>query len=159
MVGIMTTVLLLLGFITITALAGYTTLLLIKLHKQTALKTQQQQELLDANQAKIDEHLDSIRYIASAMLEDRCELSEGVMRIAKLFGMLSMTEQIEAQYPAIFKHFSVIENHPIMDKRKQLAKRQRMKLDLARMRSEAELGDAIFEEAKKLSHFSPAPLH
>ncbi|WP_394148042.1 DUF2489 domain-containing protein [Shewanella atlantica] len=155
----MTTALLVLGFIIITALATYATVLLLRLRKQTAQKLKRQQELDEINRARVDEHLDSIRYIATAMLEERCELSEGVMRIAKLFGILSMSEQVASQFPAIFKHFEVIEDHPIMAERKQLEKKQRMKLDFARMRSEAELEAAILEEAKQLVNFTPTHLH
>ncbi|WP_076413137.1 DUF2489 domain-containing protein [Shewanella sp. UCD-KL12] len=155
----MTTVLLVSGFIIIAALASYATMLMLKLRKQTKQREKKQQELNDINQARIDEHLGSIRYIATAMLEDRCELSEGVMRIAKLFGILSMSEQVESKYPAIFKHFAVIQDHPIMETRKQLEKQQRMKLDFARMRSEAELEADILNEAKQLSSFTPSPLH
>ncbi|EDQ02486.1 DUF2489 domain-containing protein [Shewanella benthica] len=155
----MTTALIVIGFLLITALAGYATALLLKLRKQSIHKKKHQQEFKDINQARLDEHLNSIRYIATAMLEDRCELSEGVMRIAKLFNILSMSEQVEAQYPAIFKHFSVIQAHPIMTQRKKLQKQQRMKLDFARMRSEAGLEADILEEAKQLSSFTPSPLH
>ena len=155
----MTTTLIVIGFIIIAALTGYAIALLLKLRKQISQKKKHQQELADINQTRQDEHLNSIRYIATAMLEDRCELSEGVMRIAKLFSILSMSEQVEARYPAIFKHFSIIQDHPIMDKRKTLEKQQRMKLDFARMRSEAELETEILEEAKQLSSFTPNQLH
>lgn len=155
----MTTVLLLSGFIIISLLASYATFLLLKLRKQTSQKAKHQQELQEINQARLDEHLSSIRYIATAMLEDRCEISEGVMRIAKLFSILSMSEQVEPEYPAIFKHFNVIQDHPIMEQRKSLEKKQRMRFDFARMRSEAELEAKILEEAKKLTSFVPSPLH
>ncbi|QFU20499.1 DUF2489 domain-containing protein [Shewanella eurypsychrophilus] len=155
----MTTVLLLSGFIIISLLASYATFLLLKLRKQASQKAKHQQELQDINQARLDEHLSSIRYIATAMLEDRCEISEGVMRIAKLFSILSMSEQVEPEYPAIFKHFNVIQDHPIMEQRKSLEKKQRMRFDFARMRSEAELEAKILEEAKKLTSFAPNPLH
>lgn len=155
----MTTVLLLSGFIIISLLASYATFLLLKLRKQASQKAKHQQELQAINQARLDEHLSSIRYIATAMLEDRCEISEGVMRIAKLFSILSMYEQVEPEYPAIFKHFNVIQDHPIMEQRKSLEKKQRMRFDFARMRSEAELEAKILEEAKKLTSFVPSPLH
>ena len=155
----MTTALLISGFIIVTALASYATYLILKLRKQTADKLAKQAELDASHKAKFDEHLDSIRYIAAAMLDDRCELSEGVMRIAKLFGILSMSEQVTNDYPALFKHFAIIESHPIMAERKLLEKRARMKLDYARMRSEAELEPEILEEAKRLTLFTPSPLH
>jgi hypothetical protein len=155
----MTTALLILGFFIVLALASYASYLILKLRKQTADKLAKQTELDAAHKAKLTEHLDSIRYIAAAMLDDRCELSEGVMRIAKLFGILSMSEQVANDYPALFKHFAIIEAHPILAERKQLEKRARMKLDYARMRSEAELEPDILEEAKQLTTFSPSPLH
>ncbi|MEI6859427.1 MAG: DUF2489 domain-containing protein [Shewanella sp.] len=155
----MTILLTAIGFIIIIPLAGYAIALLLKLHNQSNQKKKHQQELTDKNQDRLNEHLSSIRYIATAMLEDRCELSEGVMRIAKLFCILSMSEQVETQYPAIFKHFAVIQDHPIMDKRKILKKQLRMKLDFARIRSEAELEVNILEEAQRLTHFTPNPLH
>ena len=46
-----------------------------------------------------------------------------------------------------------------MEARKALPKQQRMKLDFARMRSEADLGDAILEEAKIIAEFEQAPTH
>lgn len=153
------TALLILAFIIVVTLASYATILMLKLRKQTAHKLAKQAELNAANKAKFDEHLDSIRYIAEAMLDDRCELSEGVMRIAKLFGLLSISELVANDYPAIFKHFAIIEAHPIMAERKQLEKRARMKLDYARMRSEAELEPEILEEAKRLTKFTPSPSH
>ena len=155
----MTIVLLTLSCIFVITLACYASLLIFKLRKQTADKLAKQTELDIAHKAKLDEHLDSIRYIAAAMLDDRCELSEGVMRIAKLFGIISMSEQVAHDYPAIFKHFAVIESHPIMAKRKLLEKKARMKLDYARMCSEAELEAEILNEAKRLTIFIPTPLH
>ncbi|NRD72039.1 DUF2489 domain-containing protein [Shewanella sp. VB17] len=155
----MTIVLLTLSGILVIFLTCYASILILKLRKQTADKVTKQAELDIAQQAKLDEHLDSIRYIAAAMLDDRCELSEGVMRIAKLFGIISMSEQVAHDYPAIFKHFAVIESHPIMAKRKQLEKKARMKLDYARMCSEAELKTDILHEAKLLTSFTPPPLH
>ncbi|WP_394390649.1 DUF2489 domain-containing protein [Shewanella woodyi] len=155
----MTTILLILGFIIVASLACYATILILKLRKQTADRLAKQAELDATHKAKLEEHLDSIRYIATAMLEDRCELSEGVMRIANLFNIISLSEQVANDYPAIFKHFAVIESHPIMAERKQLEKRARMKLDYARMRSEAELETEILQEAKLLTTFTPTPLH
>ena len=155
----MTIALLIFAFIIVVTLTCYATILILKLRRQTADKLAKQAELNAANKAKFDEHLDSIRYIAAAMLDDRCELSEGVMRIAKLFGLLSMSELVANDYPALFKHFAIIEAHPIMTERKQLEKRARMKLDYARMRSEAELEPEILEEAKRLTRFTLSSLH
>ena len=155
----MTTSLIILAALIIVALTAYATYLLIQVRKQQQLKLKRQQEQAQAAKAKSDEILDNIRYIATAMLEERCELSEGVMRIAKLFQHIGMAELVENQYPATFAHFEIIKAHPIKEQRKGLDKQQRMKLDYARMRSEGELETTILEEAKLLSEFKPMSLH
>jgi len=153
------TALIIIAIIVIIALSAYATTLLLKLKRQTA----NNQRILEERQAVANEHrqkvLTDIRYIAAAMLEDRCELSEGVVRIGKLFDALSMTEQVTPLFPQLFVHYQLIESHPIMEARKALPKQQRMKLDFARMRSEADLGDAILEEAKIIAEFEQAPTH
>ena len=155
----MSTALIIIAIIVIIALSAYATTLLLKLKRQTA----NNQRILEERQAVANEHrqkvLTDIRYIAAAMLEDRCELSEGVVRIGKLFDALSMTEQVTPLFPQLFVHYQLIESHPIMEARKALPKQQRMKLDFARMRSEADLGDAILEEAKIIAEFEQAPTH
>ena len=155
----MTTTFIILGAVIIVALTAYATYLLLQVRKQQQRKIELQQQQAAAAKAKSDELLDNIRYIAAAMLDGRCELSEGVMRIAKLFQIAGMAELVEAQYPATFAHFEVIKSHPIKEQRKQLDKQQRMKLDYARMRSEGALETKILEEAKLLSEFTPSSLH
>ncbi|MGS0682030.1 DUF2489 domain-containing protein [Shewanella sp. 125m-7] len=155
----MTTSFIALGALVIVALTAYATYLLIQVRTQQQLKLQRQQEQAAAAKAKSDELLDNIRYIATAMIEERCELSEGVMRIAKLFQLVGMAELVESLYPATFTHFEVIKSHPIKEERKSLDKQQRMKLDFARMRSEGELEAKILDEAKRLSEFKPELLH
>ena len=147
----MLTALMVIGFFIIVGLAAYATKLLLQLRKQT----QQQQELKQqkAEQAKKESILEDVRYIAAAMLEDRCELSEGVVRIARLFEVLSLTEQVNTRFPMLYQHFDVIREHPIMEQRKALPKRERMKLDMQRMKSEVALEAEILKEAEVLQHF------
>ncbi|ABZ78765.1 conserved hypothetical protein [Shewanella halifaxensis HAW-EB4] len=155
----MTTAFIVLGVIIIAALSAYATYLLIQVRKQKLLKLKHKQEQADAAKAKANELLDNIRYIANAMVEERCELSEGVMRIVKLSQLVGISELVANHYPATFEHFEVIKEHPIKDQRKALEKQERMKLDFARMRSESELEAKILEEAKRLSELKLGPLH
>ena len=148
-----------LGLVIILLLASYAGYLLLKLRHQKSQIAQSLAAKQAAAEAKRDEILGDIRYIAQAMLEDRCELSEGVVRIARLFDRLSLTERIAPDYPMLFSHFELIKDHPIMDARKALPKQQRMKLDLQRMKSEAKLEDGILEEAKQLTTFTLKPTH
>ncbi len=147
----MTTTLLILGAIIILGLAAYAASLLLKLKQQTARQKAQREAQQAAADAKELELLGNIHYIAAAMLEERCELSEGVMRIGKLFNILGHTDQVKHQYPALFKHYEIIESHPIMEQRKALAKQQRMKLDLERMKSESALEAEIMAEVALLT--------
>ncbi|UJF22329.1 DUF2489 domain-containing protein [Shewanella sp. OMA3-2] len=155
----MSTAVIIIAIIIIIALAAYAASLLLKLKRQAASN----QQALEARLAKAEERrqqiLTDIRYIATAMLEERCELSEGVIRIGKLFDALSMTEQVTPLFPQLFTHYDIIRSHPIMDARQALPKQQRMKLDFARMRSEADLGEAILQEAKNIAEFEQAPTH
>lgn len=148
-----------LGLAIIVALAIYATVLLRKVSKQQRQAAKVKAEKLAEAEARREQILGDIRYIAQAMLEDRCELSEGVVRIARLFDILSLTERVAGDYPKLFSHFEVIKDHPIMEARQALPKQERMKLDLQRMKSESEHEDAILAEAKLLAEFSLKPAH
>jgi hypothetical protein len=146
--------LLILALVILVPLAAYALFLLLKLKRQTQSKLAAELARQAEAQSKRQQIIDDIRYIAAAMLEDRCELSEGVVRIGKLLDILSLSERVSGDYPALFLHYQRIGSHPIMDARKALAKQERMKLDLLRMKSEVELEDAILAEADKLKDLS-----
>ncbi|EGM71848.1 periplasmic/membrane protein associated with DUF414 [Shewanella sp. HN-41] len=141
------------------ALSSYATYLLLKLQRQ---KQRQQAALAEREaiaSAKRAQVLDDIRYIATAMIEDRCEISEGVVRIGRLFEILSLSERVAPEFPALFQHFELIKDHPIMEARQALPKQERMRLDLIRMKSEATLEQDISNDAKKLSAYQPKAMH
>ncbi|MGL4449547.1 MAG: DUF2489 domain-containing protein [Shewanella sp.] len=155
----MSTAFIILGGIILVGLSGYATYLLLQLKQQ---RQRQQAELAEREakaNAKRAQVLGDIRYIATAMLEDRCEMSEGVLRIGRLFEMLSLSERVAPEFPMLFKHFELIKAHPIMEARQALPKPQRMKLDFVRMKSEAELAHGINDEMKKLAHYQLRPTH
>ncbi|MCP3129105.1 DUF2489 domain-containing protein [Shewanella sp. KJ2020] len=155
----MSTAIVILGFFIIVALSSYATYLLLKLQRQ---KKRQQAALVEREavaNAKRAQVLDDIRYIATAMIEDRCEISEGVVRIGRLFEILSLSERVAPEFPALFEHFELIKDHPIMEARQALPKQERMKLDLIRMKSEAALEQGISDDAKKLSAYQPKAMH
>ncbi|MBB1322497.1 MULTISPECIES: DUF2489 domain-containing protein [Shewanella] len=155
----MSTTAIVIALLIIIALATYATYLLITLKRRTQANQLAQSERKAKAEERRQQILTDIRYIAAAMLEDRCELSEGVMRIGKLFDALSMSEQVVADFPKLFSHYELIRNHPIMEARTALPKQQRMKLDLERMKSEAELEQAILDEAKRIAEFSKPSTH
>lgn len=155
----MSTALIVLGFIIIVALSSYATFLLLKLKRQKQRQQVAHAEREIAANAKRAQVLGDIRYIATAMIEDRCEISEGVVRIGRLFEILSLSERVAPEFPSLFQHFELIKDHPIMEARQALPKQERMKLDLIRMKSEAELAEGINDDAKKLSDYQPKATH
>ncbi|PIW60259.1 DUF2489 domain-containing protein [Shewanella sp. CG12_big_fil_rev_8_21_14_0_65_47_15] len=155
----MSTAIVILGFIVIVALSSYATYLLLKLQRQKKRQQAEQAEREAIASAKRAQVLDDIRYIATAMTEDRCEISEGVVRIGRLFEILSLSERVAPEFPALFQHFELIKDHPIMEARQALPKQERMKLDLIRMKSEAALEQGISDDAKKLSAYQPKAMH
>lgn len=155
----MSTAIIILGFIIIVALSSYATFLILKLKQQKKRQLAEQAEREVTANAKRAQVLDDIRYIATAMIEDRCEISEGVVRIGRLFEILSLSERVAPDYPSLFKHFELIKDHPIMDARQALPKQERMKLDLIRMKSEAALEQGISDDAKKLADYQAKAMH
>ncbi|ABM22893.1 MULTISPECIES: DUF2489 domain-containing protein [Shewanella] len=155
----MSTALIVLGFIIIVALSSYATFLLLKLKQQKQRQQVAHAEREVAANAKRAQILGDIRYIATAMIEDRCEISEGVVRIGRLFEILSLSERVAPEFPSLFQHFELIKGHPIMEARQALPKQERMKLDLIRMKSEAELAEGINDDAKKLSDYQLKATH
>ncbi|MCH1920323.1 DUF2489 domain-containing protein [Shewanella sp. A3A] len=147
------------ALVIVVGLAAYATMLLIRLRKQTQAKQAAMAAQQQAIQQRQQRVLDDIRYIALAMTEDRCEISEGVLRIAKLFEALSLTERVVDDYPATYQHYELIKTHPILEQRKALPKQERMQLDFTRIKSEAALQDDILSEAKTLAKFELKPTH
>ncbi len=141
----MLTVLLVTGFLIIAGLAAYAAKLLLQLREQTRRQQQLKQQKAEQAKAKKESILVDVRYIAAAMLDDRCELSEGVVRIARLFEVIALTEQVNTRFPTLYQHFEIIREHPIMERRKALPKRERMRLDMRRMKSEVALVLRPFE--------------
>ncbi|MBT1446158.1 DUF2489 domain-containing protein [Shewanella sp. JM162201] len=155
----MSQALIIVAVLIVLALAVYAASLLWQLKKQTEARAKAQAEQKAVADARRESIFEDIRYIAHAMLEDRCEVSEGVVRIARLFEALSLSERVSGDYPALFKHFERIRNHPIMEERKALPKQERMRFDFERMKSESELTDAILDDAKRLKEFKLSSCH
>ncbi|WP_144211691.1 DUF2489 domain-containing protein [Shewanella donghaensis] len=149
----MSSIVIVAAIIIVLLLACYAAYLLLQVKKQQKASLEADKQRTVEARAKKQQVLDDIKYIATAMLEDRCEPSEGVMRIAKLFETLSMSEAMVIEFPHIFEHYGCIKDHPIKDARSALPKQQRMRLDLARMKSEAKLEQSLLADAEKLKQF------
>nr|WP_086938363.1 DUF2489 domain-containing protein [Thaumasiovibrio occultus] len=129
----------------VTGFAGYAGFLLAKLH----LQNKRQEEMLRNAVIKRNQRLfDSIFIIAEATKQGQCDLAEAAIRLAVLFDHVQgeWREEFATTYPSLADLNEVVKDLPRGDDRKQLAKRDRMRQDVERMKKEAELQDSILAE-------------
>lgn len=140
--------------IIVVALAFYA----LKLVKQLKLQTTQQKQAELDRQQSLNKHdkkiLDSVIIIVRAMKEEQCDISEGCWRLSVLLDSLKTSENHSSQFPAIFELYEAIKHMPILEARKKLEKRERMKLDLERVKTEARLSDAVKENIQNLHKYA-----
>jgi len=147
-------ILILLAVIIIAGLAFYAGNLLFKLKEQTQrqkLAKQKHQQALQQHDAKI---LSSVAIIVKALQEQQCDLSEGCWRISVLLDSLKTTTGLSEQFPAIYGLYNKVKDMAILEERKKLEKKQRMRDDYNRVMFEAEYQQAIIEDLKLLAEFS-----
>ncbi|MER2491140.1 DUF2489 domain-containing protein [Catenovulum sediminis] len=129
-------------------LAFYAGKLLLQLKvQQTEIKNK-----LNQRNSRLEE---SIRTISQAMQEEQCEVGEGALRISVLLDHVSDATQAQypKKYPSIHALNDKIKHLAILEERKKLPKKERMRQDFERMKAEAEYKDLVLAEAKKLSNF------
>lgn len=136
----------------VAVLASYAGYLLFKLYKQTqrhkaflARAQRQQEEGIKQRNANI---MESVLIIAEAGKQDECDMSEIAIRLYKLMEVLQGDHRVDfaSQYPAMHELYLVVKDMPRGDQRKTLAKKERMQLDLIRMKAEARLQETIKSE-------------
>jgi len=129
-----------------------------KLLKQVKAQTEKQQQAEDKKQQALKVHdkkvIDSIVIIVRAMKEEQCDFAEGSWRLCVLLDSLKLSENLSTHFPAIFALYNAIKHMPILEKRKELEKKERMKLDFERMKIEAELINDIKIDLKQLHQYA-----
>jgi len=142
------------GIVIIGVLAAIATKLLGQLKQQTLEQEQKkaaQQQALQQHDKKI---ITSVIIIVRAMKEQQCDLAEGCWRLSVLLDSLKLSQELNKQFPTVFKFYEAIKHMPILAERKTLDKKNRMKLDLERMKLEAELADGIRQDIELLHQYA-----
>ena len=134
------TVLLLVAVCIIVGMIGYATYLLLALQKQ-------KKALQQAHRNRINRIKESIEIIAKAMLNDDCNLSEGVLRLKMLLEPVGMSIK---NHVTMLQLYEVVETMPTHEARNALKKNERMRLDLQRESAEAALEKNIKLELHQL---------
>ncbi|QOL26180.1 DUF2489 domain-containing protein [Thalassotalea sp. LPB0316] len=120
--------------------AGRLLWLLKKQKEQQAARKVAHEKALASHDRKV---LQSVLIIVKAMQEEQCDYSEGCWRLSVLLDSLKLSNQLDNEFPAIFNLYNQIKHLSILDERKQMAKRDRMKQDVERMKIEAACVDDI----------------
>jgi len=136
----------------VAVLATYAGYLLFKLYQQNTrhkaflerAKLQQAEKIKERN----TNIMDSVFIIAEAGKQEQCDMSEVSIRLYKLMEVLQGDRHVEfaSQYPAMNELYQVVKDMPRGDARKTVQKKQRMEMDLHRMKAEARLLDEIKRE-------------
>lgn len=142
------------AILVIAALAFYAGKLLKQLKMQTAAQEKAKQEHENSLKAHDKKILDSVIIIVRAMKEEQCDISEGCWRLSVLLSSMKTTNELKAEFPAIFELYEAIKHMPILEERKKLEKRDRMKLDLERAKIEARLTEDVFKDLDALNQYT-----
>lgn len=139
----------------ICALGFYALMLLIKLKKQNIKKSVLETQNLQKNISKNINVLSSINLIGKAMEQKQCEISEGCWRISVLVESLpEYKHKFKSSFPSVFQLYNAIQHMPILDERKKLSKKEKIKLDVERMSIEQQLEDSVMSEVLTLQSFA-----
>ena len=146
--------LVLLAIVIIGVLAAIATKLLRQLKQQTLEQEQKQAAQQKALQQHDKKIISSVIIIVRAMKEQQCDIAEGCWRLSVLLDSLKLSQDLNVQFPAVFKFYEAIKHMPILAARKKLDKHTRMKLDRERMKLEAEMAEAIRQDIELLHQYA-----
>lgn len=145
---------LLLAIAVILALGFYAS----KLLKQLAQQKKQQQQAKLAKQQALYNHdkkvFDSVLLITRAMQQEQCEFDEGCWRLSVLLLSLKTVTSLPVKFPAVFNLYDEIKDLAILDARKTLTKKERMREDYQRMTALNKMHDPVVAELDALYLFT-----
>ena len=149
---------LLVGLAIVFSLACYA----VKLLKQLAEQKVTQKKAKDAQQAALTQHdkkiFDSVLLITRAMQQEQCEFDEGCWRLAVLLSSLKTQSSMSVKFPNIYGLYNDIKGLAILDARKALTKKERMREDYQRMTALDKRHDNIVIELDALHQYTTEQL-
>lgn len=146
--------LVLLGIVIIGVLAAVATKLMRQLNQQKLAQAQAKEAQQLAHQQHDQKIISSVIIIVRAMKEEQCDFAEGCWRLSVLLDSLKLSQNLQQQFPAIFEFYEGIKHMPILEARKKLDKKARMKLDYERMKLEAALAENIRRDIELLHQYA-----
>jgi Flp pilus assembly protein CpaB len=133
-------------------LATYAGYLFYLINQQTLAQEQQRKALEAADKKRKQTVVNSIQIICRSVAQQQCDISEASWRVSVLMDSLNdVFIEHSKEYPAVFELYNGIKHMPILDNRKKLTKKERMKFDLERMKLEAHLNEAVLDDLQRLA--------
>ena len=141
---------LLIAVLIIVALGGYALYLYLKLRDKDAEQKQQEAMLSEELSARRDNNRNSIRVIASAIVQEQVSLTEGAIRISMLASQLELTELEKVDYQVFFQLTESTSHIPILEEWQKLSKKDKRRYDQERESLEGSFREFIVVSANKL---------
>ncbi len=142
-------VLVVIGSLIIAALAVYAVSLLMKLKKQEAIQQRNQNIAIAKRNVNIFENVNAL---CLAGIQEQCDFSEITIRVYCILDYVQGDDRIDfaVEFPAMQDLYDTVKDMPRGDARKEIIKKKRMAMDLARVKAESRLQDAIKLELQQL---------
>ncbi len=138
--------LLIAALLIIAVLAGYAVYLLRKVREQEARMQQEEAEAELQLRQHQQELVKDIRFIARSVLQEQCDISEGVLRLEYLLRGLDPDMWQRNELESLRDHHQEISDMPILDAYRALTPKQQFELDKKRFRLEETNKSAIERE-------------
>lgn len=135
-----------LGIVIITLLASYALYLQVKLKKQKTKQSQVKHEAQAKLAAFEKDLIKDIRFIANAMIEKQCDLTEGVLRLQNLICRLDERIWSDTNLEQTQAYYTHCADMPILEAYKQQTKQQKMQQDLKRIKLESQYEQSVLKE-------------
>lgn len=132
------------------ATAIYYVLKLRRVQKEQAAQIKKNKE---AWQKHRDELASDLRFIANAMIQGQCEITEGCLRLKVLMDRLDDELQHKPEFKTIQRHFSQTISMPTHEAYKALSKQAQFKLDKQRYTLEAQNKEQVLAEVEVLATY------
>lgn len=146
-------ILLTIAIIIISALAAYAWYLTQKV--KTFERQQQEEEAQAALQLRKhqEELVKDIQFVARSVVQEQCEITEGVLRIHYLLNGLDPDVWQHQELEAVRNHYLASKDMPILDAYKALTPKQQFDLDKERLSLEQQHKTQISRELNWLSNY------
>lgn len=115
--------------------------------RQRALEQARQDDISRQQRERINK---SIQILAQAVQGDELTLTEASIRIAGLLDILEVSDSVQQEFSAFYQLRDLTAHIPILERWKELERKEQMRFDLERMKHEASYRDFVIDAAERI---------